>query len=211
MMNTKFISIFMGNNSVNLLGCENDALLFFNINLFENKTILLGDDATFKNLENILKNNLNLTDLFIFFSGHGFKGGGIKLYDIIMRPLQLYDLINHIFVHPINLYIILDCCYSGGFPQVKNFNKIKNNYIIASSDINQKSAECLIKYDEQLFLDKKPKVIKNHIVIGLFSYNIIKLILEKNFKDPNNIFLDLNESDCIELESLTKQKIIIKK
>lgn len=210
MMNKKNTSIFIGNNSVNLLGCENDALLFYNLYIFQNKNILLGDDATVKNIEKIFKNNLDTTDLFIFFSGHGFRGGCLKLYDIILKPSKLYDLINHNFVHPINLYLILDCCYSGSFPQLKNFNKIKNNIIIASSDKNEKSSESLILYEDKLFSEYKPKVNKNHIVIGLFSYHFIKMILNKNIKDLNSIFLSFNEREWNDLQKIVKQNIIIK-
>ena len=210
MMNKKNTSIFIGNNSVNLLGCENDALLFYNLNFFENKNLLLGDDATLKNLEKIFKNNNDTTDLFIFFSGHGFRGGCLKLYDVVLKPSKLYDLINHIFVHPINLYLILDCCYSGSFPQVKNFSKIKNTIIIASSDKNEKSSESLILYDDIFFHEHKPKINKNHIVIGLFSYHFIKMISEKKFKQQESIFISFTERDWIDLQKIINQKIIIK-
>jgi len=210
MMNEKFTSIFIGNNSVNLFGCENDALLFYNLPLFQNKNILLGDDATVKNLEKIFRNNMDTTDLFIFFSGHGFRGGCLKLYDVILKPSKLYDLINHIFVHPINLYMILDCCYSGSFPQVKNFNKIKNNYIIASSDKNEKSSESMVLFEEKLFIENKPKVKNNHIVIGLFSHNFIKMLYSKNLKELESIFLSFSEKEWNELQKITNQNITIK-
>ena len=208
MMNKKYTSIFIGNNSINLLGCVNDASLFYNLNIFQNKYILLNNDATIVNLEKILKHNNNITELFIFFSGHGFRGGCLKLYDIILKPSSLYELINNIFINQINLYLILDCCFSGGFPQIKNFNKIKNTYIIASSDKNERSIECIVLYDDKLFIEHKPKIIKNNIVIGLFSYNFVKMILSKNILNVENIYLLKDEIE--ELKIITKQNIIVK-
>jgi hypothetical protein len=208
MITKKYTSIFIGNNSINLLGCYNDASLFYNLNIFQNKFILLNNDATIIHLEKILKNNNNTTELFIFFSGHGFRGGCLKLYDTILKPSSLYELINNIFINQINLYLILDCCFSGGFPQIKNYNKIKNTLIIASSDKNEKSIESIVIYDEKLFIEYKPKIIKNYIVIGSFSYNFVKMLLQKNILDINNIFLLKDEIN--ELKIITKQNIIIK-
>ena len=208
MMNKKYTSIFIGNNSINLLGCHNDASLFYNLNIFQNKYILLNNDATIVNLEKILKYNNTTTELFIFFSGHGFRGGCLKLYDIILKPSSLYELINSIFINQINLYLILDCCFSGGFPQIKNFNKIKNTYIIASSDKNERSTECIVLYDDKLFIEHKPKIIKNNIVIGLFSYNFVKMILLKNIINIENIYLLKDEIE--ELKIITRQNIIVK-
>lgn len=208
----KILSICIGNNSSNLMGCENDAIIFYNINFLKPKYLLLGPNATFKNLIQILKLNTQFENILIFYSGHGLKGGNLKLYDKIIKPIEIYESINSNFNHPINLYFILDCCYSGSFPLLKNLNKINNTFIFSSCQNNQKSSESLVGYHNEYFNDYKPKLVNNNfIVIGIFTFNLIKLMKDKNINNIDELFNLENENIWKELELITNQKVNIKK
>jgi len=207
-MDNHFLLICIGNNSNNLHGCENDAILFYNLDFLYSKHLLLGKNATLKNLNKIFQLNNKKKNIIIFFSGHGFKGGCLNFSDKILKPIEIYDFINYNFENYIDLYLILDCCYSGGFPQIKNFNKIRNTFIIASCQENEKSSEIIIYYNSNYFELWKPKVFNKKIILGLFTVNLVEII-------KNNILYDitkwLNRKDYWEeLENITSQKIVIK-
>jgi hypothetical protein len=207
-MDNNFLIICIGNNSNNLNGCENDAILFYNLNFLYPKHLLLGKNATLKNLNKIFQLNNKKTNIIIFFSGHGFKGGCLNLYDGILKPIEIYDSINSNFNDYVDLYLILDCCYSGGFPQIKNFNKIKNTYIIASCQENEKSSEIIIFYNSNYFPSWKPTYNNKKIVLGLFTVNLVEIIRKHNLYDIKK-WLDKNEY-WEELENISFQKIVIK-
>ena len=133
----RMLLIFLGYNQKYLRGCHNDAIIFYNLLESQNltlmssntkisykKKLLIGDDVTIPNLIKIFKNNKNINHLMIYFSGHGYVGGNLEFSDKIVNSLELYDLININFNNNLKLYFILDCCYSGSFPLVKNFQKI---------------------------------------------------------------------------------------
>jgi hypothetical protein len=207
-MDNNFLIICIGNNSNNLQGCENDAILFYNLGFLYPKHLLLGKNATLKNLNKIFQLNNKKTNIIIFFSGHGFKGGCLNLSDGILKPIEIYDLINSNFKENIDLYLILDCCYSGGFPQIKNFNKIKNTYIIASCKENEKSAEIIINYNPKYFNNWKPPITNKKITLGLFTHNLVEIIDKNNLIDIKTWF-DKNDL-WEELENISFQKIVIK-
>lgn len=210
-MNNPILSICIGYNTNNLFGCENDAILFFNLNFLYPKYILLGKKATIKNITKIFESNNTLTNIVIFFSGHGFTNGALKLYDKCLKPFELYEMINKNFIHPIKLYVILDCCYSGSFTQVKNFNKIINVFIISSCQNNETSTEIISIYNSDLFIERKPNNInKDNIVVGAFTINLVKLIKEKSLFNIDEWFLLKNELIWKELEDKIHQKINIK-
>jgi len=212
MMNKETVSIFIGNNSSNLYGCVNDAILFYNLNFLYPKYLLINDSVKITNLENIFKLNNNSKNVLIFFSGHGLKGGCFQFKDNILKPSELFILINKYFINPINLYIILDCCFSGGFPQIKNYNKIINTFIFSSCYFNQRSSESIILYNPLFFKDYKPYIInKNNIVIGLFTFNLVKIIINKSLLCIDDWFLLENEVIWKDLETILNQKITIKK
>lgn len=212
MMNKKSLIICIGNNDTNLMGCENDALLFFNFNFSHSTYLLINNNATFENIKKIFKQKKYYNQILIFFSGHGLIGGNLKLFDRILKPIELYDLINSIFYHPIDLYLILDCCYSGSFPQLKNFNKINNTFIFSSCTNNQKSTESIVLYDETLFKNHKPdSLINKSIVVGTFTYHLIRLVQNKEMNNFVDWFNLDNETIWKQLEGLTLQKISIKK
>jgi len=204
-MNERILSIYIGNNSKELFGCENDAIMFYNLHKSQNfnqtskKYLLIGKDVTFYNLEKIFKNNKTAQNLLLYFSGHGFYGGTLQFTENIISPLKIYESINMNFINDLNIYIILDCCYSGSFPLVKNFQKIKNVYILASCKENQKSLESIVN----------DNIKDNMIVVGAFTYNLIKLIKDNNLSDINSWFLIENEKIWKKLEKLINQKITI--
>ena len=207
-MDNNFLIICIGNNSNNLMGCENDAILFYNINFQYPKHLLLGKNVTLKNLNKIFSVNNQKTNIILFFSGHGFKGGCLNFSDGILKPIEIYDIINTQFINPVNLYLILDCCYSGGFPHIKNFNKIKNTYILASCQENEKSAEIIINYNPKYFNNWKPTITNKKITLGLFTYNLVDIINKYNLMDIKTWF-DKNDQ-WEELENISFQKIVIK-
>jgi hypothetical protein len=219
-MNERSLSIYLGNNSKELLGCENDAIMFYNLpNQVSKKYLLIGKDVTFYNLEKIFKNNKTARNLLFYFSGHGHHGGGLEFKETIIIPLKIYESINNNFINNLNIYFILDCCYSGSFPLVKNFQKINNVYILASCKENQKSLETLISYTPDNFILIKPKLYKKYklfkeptqetIVVGAFTYNLIKIIKDYNLTDINTWFLIENEKIWKKLEDTINQKITI--
>ena len=65
-MNKSILSICSGYNTNNLFGCENDAILFFNLNFLYPKYILLGKKATIKKITKIFESNNTLTNIVIF-------------------------------------------------------------------------------------------------------------------------------------------------
>ena len=250
------ITIFIGNNSKHLLGCENDAIMFYN--LFETlqinqptqspqkspqqtsqqtsqqinnvtaqnkKFLLTGKQATTLNLEKIFRNNKSIENLIIYFSGHGFYGGNLEFGDKIVNALEIYELINDIFINDLNIFFILDCCYSGSYPLIKNFQKIKNVSILASCKNNEKSSESLAIYNPQDFNFIKPNFLsyksyfnldkinlinkEDNIIVGAFTYNLIKIIKQNNLTNINNWFLIENEKILKTLEKNINQKITI--
>jgi len=190
--------ITIGYNSVNLLGCENDALIVYNLNshlkVNYKKYLLIGNDVTLLNLEKIFKNNKYTTNLTIYFSGHGFFGGNLKFFDKIINPLEIYELINKTFINNLNIFFILDCCYSGSFPVIRDFQKIMNVSILASSKNDEKSSECLIKNTFKLnnhFYNFKKE--EDYIIMGTFTYNLVKLIKKYDLINIEEWFLRKNE------------------
>jgi len=206
-MNKRMLSIFIGNNSKGLLGCENDASMFYN--LFEtykfssiyknkNKFLLIGKEATLYNLQKIFKNNKSINTLVIYFSGHGYYGGGLEFHEKIINPLEIYESINNTFINTLNIYFILDCCYSGSFPLVKKFQNINNVYILASCKENQTSSESFVSVNSEVF----NKIVFNKnkynkiIVLGTFTFNLIKLIKKNNINNIITLFNLENDNIC---------------
>ena len=214
----RMLFIFIGYNQKYLLGCHNDAIIFYNLldsqnltNIIYKKNLLIGNDVTVSNLVKIFKNNKNINHLMIYFSGHGCVGGSLEFSDKIVNSLELYDLINTNFNNHLKLYLILDCCYSGSFPLVKNFQKITSVSILASCKNNQKSSESLVTYTPipkkyNFFNYIKPT---ENIIVGAMTYNLIKLIKQYNLTDVDKWFSLENDPIWEKLEKLINQKITI--
>ena len=212
----RMLFIFLGYNQKYLFGCHNDAIIFYNLLDSQNltltfgntkinykKNLLIGNDVTVTNLIKIFKNNKNINHLMIYFSGHGCIGGNLEFRDKIVNSLELYDLINSNFNNNLKLYLILDCCYAGSFPLVKNFLKITSVSILASCKNNQKSSESLVSY---IPLQKKSN---ENIIVGAMTYHLIKLIKQYNLTDIDKWFSLENDPIWEKLEKLINQKITI--
>lgn len=219
-MNSDLLAIFIGNNSKNLLGCENDAKLFYNLDFIKNKYLLLDEDVTVENLEIIFQNNKNIKNLLFFYSGHGLFGGTLLFNEDnhqrmfkkikLFKPIFFYELINKYFLNEINLIIILDCCFAGSFPHLNNFQKIKNTVVIASCAELENSSESLAEYNELDFQFIKPDIIFNkNIIIGAFTYNFIKIIKQKNLININEWITIKNEKIWKTLQLIINQQITI--
>jgi hypothetical protein len=210
-MNKKIYTLILGNND-KLFGAINDAKMIYNIfykfylkeNIVWNKPdILLNDDITIHNIINFIKNNIYDT-LILYFSGHSDIYGNIKFYNEYVSNNLLLNIINYNIStkqnNYLDLYIIIDSCYSEKFYKTmknittnhKNINYIKNIYYIVSSQENQKSKEILIEND----------IEKNDLIpIGIFTYifcNYLKQI--KHIDDIENIILKKNIWNIIDIK-----------
>ena len=213
-MNNRILGVFIGNNSGGLNGSENDALLLGQLKTINmNNNILIGEKASTQELEKCLINNKNKFDkLLIYFSGHGFSGGLLNFRDKIVRPTELYEIINRSINYEIDLLFILDCCYSGGFPAINNFQNIKRTFIFTACQSQEKSSETVADYNPHDFPLIKPKNIHNkNIIVGVFTYNLYKLIKVGNILNANDWFNLEKEDIWLVIENIINQRICIKK
>ena len=116
-----------------------------------------------------------------------------------VKALEIYELINKIFINKVNLFFILDCCHSGNFPCIKNFQQINNVSIIASSTNYEISTESLVYFD---FNNKI-----NKLYFGAFTYNLVKLL--NNYKNVDIISIINDNEIWNKLELIMKKKISI--
>ena len=189
------LAITLGNNKGNLYGSENDAILFYNLfySFYKNKysdicwlepQILLNNQVIINNLLNLL-NNISITKLIIYFSGHGYKSR-LNFYNENISNDKFFNLISKKVKNINELIIILDCCYSGSFYTEKKYNNINKITFISACNNKQKSNEGLVDYNKDYFIFKNPQKINNinNIIIGIFSYNFFKLIYNKKIYNP---------------------------
>lgn len=126
--------------------------------------------------------------LLIIYSGHGFMNGNIGINSTdsnFVSDIHFLKNINNALKNPIDLYIILDCCYSGSFKLVpyKNFNNIS---LIGSTLYNQSSNESsnLIN-NVNSELTKNLVIFDKSITTGVFTYNFITQLHKKKYKSIN--------------------------
>ena len=103
--------------------------------------------------------------------------------------------------------------------QVVETQKIKNVHILASCKENQKSLESIVTYNSENFSLIKPKIYKkihttandynNTIIVGAFTFNLIKLIKENNLINITSWFSLENKEIWKKLEEIINQKITI--
>jgi len=206
-MEHTLLAIFIGYNSTNLLGCENDAILFYKKLDIKNKFLLLNKQVNLENLEKILtyhkdqilNNYKEPINIFIFYSGHGYLNGDLCFHKKKVKALEIYELINKNFINKVNLFVILDCCHSGNFPCIKNFQQINNVSIIASSTNYEISTESLVNFD---FNNKI-----NKLYFGAFTYNLVKLL--NKYKNVDIISIINDNEIWKKLELIMKKKISI--
>lgn len=193
-------SICLGNDIDNLKGCSNDAIMYYNYilklsgdpdmnEIWLKPKILLNKNVVEDNILKIISNMLGKFDkLLIIYSGHGFMNGNIGINSTnsnYISDIHFLKNINNILKKPIDLYIILDCCYSGSFRLIpyKNFNNIK---LISSTSSIQPSNESLNSIDN---LDSELKnnisVINKNVTTGVFTYNFITQLNRKKYKSIN--------------------------
>jgi hypothetical protein len=199
------LSIIIGYNFNNLLGSENDAILIYNIfyrfylknnsDLWIEPKLFIGSHVNFKNIKDYIINiKKKYNTILFFFSGHGSKNK-IFFQDNKISKYKFYSKINKILQKKINLYIILDSCYSESFlinnNIYKNFNQI---YLLASSKNNQKSSEGLVNFNKKYFqIYGCDNTINNKIVLGIFTYNFSKLLYECETSNINQL-LEIKKS-----------------
>ena len=190
------------NYNGSLSGCVNDSIAMYNTfsKFNPEKIYLLNDDlepVTTDILEKILNEiheNAKISNykITITFAGHGHIGGKIQLSNTIIDYHNLYELINKNSKRLFELLLILDCCYSGGYINLKTYHNISNIEIITSCNSSQKSSESSSCQLVNRIVKKEFKSIKNCYYIGVFTYNftniIEKLIIEKKQLSWENIF-----------------------
>jgi hypothetical protein len=199
-MSKKIYSIILGNNE-SLFGAVNDAKIIYNIlfNFYKNKKwekpyLLLNNDVNLLKVTEIILKFNNPEIILIYFSGHSNNYGYLNFYEQYISNYLFFKKIDNILKNSINLYIIIDSCYSEKFTKInktifKNFNSI---YFLVSSHSNQTSKEFIITYNESLFENIPLKKNNKKIPISIFTYYFI------------NYFKNIDNIDDIE-------KIIIKK
>lgn len=229
-MKDNILSICLGNDFYNLNGSKNDAILFYNyLNLlYKNNNLkqnwykpkfFLDNNVAEDNIVNYLRNFKNKVDkVLIFFSGHGLKDGKLKIKtknSNYIDDLNLLNILSKNIQNSFELYIILDCCYSGSFKIIPN-QKMKSIKLMASCDKDQlsnegiTSFENLIKENKLNYFKSKITKKKDNVIIGIFTYNIIDLLYKLKLDDINEWVKIFNlESFWKKIYEVTKQKPIL--
>ena len=114
---------------------------------------------------------MKTSNLNIYNSRHG-----------LVRDRDLFQEINSVLKHDIELYIILDSCYSGCINTIP-FDKIKKINLIASSCCNQLSSESLTSFSNLPFninyYYDQLKIVKRNLITGVFTFNLIDQLVNK--------------------------------
>ena len=206
MMKDKILTICLGNDSKNLSGAKNDSILFYNYIhlLYNNKNLkqnwykpklFLNNDVVEDNIKKYLKEfKFDFDKILFFYSGNGITNGQINIknkYSNYMKDTYLINLINECLKRDIELYIILDCCYSGSF-EIIPLDKIKKINIMTSCDKNQLSNEGITSYDKLIKNNKVNEFTnsiskkKDNIILGIFTYNLLEFLYKIQFDDIKN-------------------------
>lgn len=211
-MKDNIFSICLGNNLNNLYGSINDSILIYNyiyklsMNKFYNynwkkPNILFNNSVAESNILKLIKNNKSdFNKLFIFYSGHGFLNGKLKIFKSNNNKslVSLEELIYQInkYVKNIDLYVILDCCYSGKL--IRNtFSNISTINVISSTNNFEKASESITEISnvEERLLSLKENLVKskNNLIVGTFTFNFY-ILLEKfivsNIENFKNLIRD---------------------
>ena len=161
-------------------------------------------------IKDFIKNN-KFSKLNIYFSGHSSKQS-IFLYKKRIKRDSFLNEINKCLKNKIDLFLIIDSCYSEKFSLIKNnFNFIKKRTFILSTNENQKSQEGLVNFNKKFFQFMKIKNITNNkVVLGIFTYNFCKLLYNKKIVNVENI-LDINKSPIwSQVKKICNQQMKIK-
>tara|TARA_B100001093_G_C26761729_1_gene986031 strand:- start:506 stop:1195 length:690 start_codon:yes stop_codon:yes gene_type:complete len=201
-MKDSIFCICLGNNCGNLNGSKNDSIIFYNYisNLSENDklkekwlkpNILFDSNVAVNNIKNLINKN-SFSKLLIYYSGHGYSNGNLNIYDsnnCIINYNSLIREINSVLKNDIELYIILDSCYSGCTNTVP-FQRIKKINILTSSNCKQTSSESITGINN---LPLKIKyhiadlsITKKNLVVGVFTFNLVEQLVKLNIKEISN-------------------------
>ncbi len=214
-MKDNIFSICLGNNLYNLYGCKNDSIIFYNFlyKLYKNKNlkenwmkpnILFNKDVAVDNINKLINESECIIDkILIFYSGHGYRNKTLNIRDKSINKKKvayrhIIKKINDNLSKDIELYIILDSCYSGKF-ELLPFDKIKKISLISSTLPNQKSTESFISIDQLnlqndfiKYLDKN-SIYNDNIVVGTFTYHFVDILNKlsvNNLNDFKLVFYD---------------------
>jgi hypothetical protein len=189
--------ILLGNDNDTLFGSKNDIIIIYNLfyKFYLNKIlkwykphILFNSDLTINNLINLIKKINNLDSniiIIIYFSGHSNKKGYLNFNNEFISSNNIIHQINSCLIKKIDLYFIIDSCFSKNF--ISNFYKFSNVnkiYFLVSCLENEYSKEIETEYNKNMFKYKNIKK-KNKIIISIFTLYFIKLIEARNI---DNIF-----------------------
>jgi hypothetical protein len=205
-MNFLIIPILFGNNMDTLFGVENDVYIIYNLfykyhldypNKWHKPYFFLNEKSSLSNIKDIIINYNNYIEekiiFIIYFSGHSNSKGYLKFYNNNINSDILLNYFNEYLTHSVQLYFIIDSCYSKNFIlNINNYNNIEKIYFIGSCNENEKSKEIEIDYDITLFKYKNIKSCKN-IIVGIFTLYFVKLLILRkidNIIDFKNIIDD---------------------
>lgn len=200
---SNIIPIILGYNDT-LYGSENDAIIIYNFfynyytkysDIWLEPIILLNYNVTIDNFIKYLLKYISLKNLIIiiYFSGHSNKKGYLKFYNNFISSELLITKINSTIIYPVELYFIIDSCFSKNFI-LNNFyyNKInKISYLVSCMEYEY-SKEIETNYDSNMFIYKNINY-KNKIVVGIFTYYFIKLLHARKIYNLNHFKLIIDD------------------
>lgn len=228
-MKNKIYSICIGINSENLTGSKNDSILFYNFlyYLYKNNkyyeywlkptlfyTKNLNIETICKHLNNI---NYNFKYLLIFYSGHGYNEGVLNITNDNLLKISNINFLKKIsdsLKNDIELFLILDCCYGGTF-KILPYNQIKKIYLISSTQYNQiafegiTTIEQINKLFDNIIFKNMLDINNNNISMGIFTFNFIFLLKQKEFNSIMNWKDVFNNKLWTKINNLTNQKPLV--
>ncbi len=192
-MYSKIYPLLLGYNNNKLFGTKNDLYIIYNLfysffNIFPSNwfvpKMFYNEDLKLINILNYIK-TLNLIEnilLIIYFSGESNKKGRLKFYNQKINIHTFLYNINKTINTKINIFFIVDSCYSKQFiHNFKNkYDKINIIYILGSCNENEQSKEVSNTYDPLLF-DIMDIEHTEHIV-SIFTLYFCKLIKIKKYQ-----------------------------
>jgi hypothetical protein len=211
------IPIILGYNDT-LYGSENDAIIIYNFfynyyikysSIWLEPIILLNNNVKIENIIKYLFNYISFNNLIIiiYFSGHSNKTGSLKFYNNFISSELLINKINSILKNPIELYFIIDSCFSKNF--ILNdfyYNKInKISYLVSCMEYEY-SKEIEVNYDANMFIYKNINS-NNKIVVGIFTYYFIKLLQARKIYNLYDFKLIVNDKLWNAISKKYKQTI----
>lgn len=215
----KNLILILGYNYNNLLGCENDAILIYNIfyrfylenkKIFIKPKIFLNEHVNLNLIKDYIKKK-KFIKLIIYFSGHSSKKNIFFYKKRISRDFFLSEINKNINIK-VELFLILDSCYCEKFSNLQsNLDNISKKYFILATGENEKSSEGFVNFHEKYFKYKKIKKLNNDkIVLGIFTYNLCKLLYNKKINEINDIFIFVKSPIWYQIKKICNQEMKIK-